>query len=75
MLDAEKLKFLFVVACSTDIDKDGYHTDVGTAKALMRNSEIFQVSILNDKGQVLLQSHRILSAKKITQLILNFKNK
>jgi len=74
-LDAETLGFLIVTACSSEVYKDGYHTDIATAKTLLKDRSEFQVILLDDRGQILSQSSQVLSAKKLKQIILKKREK
>ncbi len=72
-IDAESLRLLFVVACSTEVYKEGYHTDMSKAKEL-EDQKKFKTILLNDHGQILFQCFEILSAKEIKTLIHDWRS-
>lgn len=74
-IDAVELELLYVVACPTEVHKDGYYTDMATAKMLNHSGNKFQITLLDDQGQIFYQTSKGLSSKKITSIILKLKNK
>ena len=50
--EAEDLQLIYVISCSKEEYKDGYHTSIQTAKKLTNQNESFRVRILDGKGNV-----------------------
>lgn len=69
--EAEKLRMLYVVACSSAEYKQGYHTSVETAKNLIDKNVPFRIRLLTEDGHVFNSSDYPLTAEDLKTILKN----
>lgn len=70
-LDAESLRLIYITACSTEEYKDGYHTTIESAKALIKPGAGFRIRLLDNNAGVIFESSELISKEIISQVFLS----
>lgn len=65
----EKLQLLYVVACPSAEDQDGYYVPSSKAKELSTNPRQFSVALIGEGGHVIKRWHRPISLKEIREAL------
>ncbi|MFZ1976703.1 MAG: hypothetical protein WAV76_02000 [Bacteroidota bacterium] len=68
-LESEQLGLLIVVSCVSNKYKDGYHTNIETAKEIEKQINGYKLIILNSKSMVIYQSKNVLSKKRLENIL------
>lgn len=68
-LDGETLQLIFVTACLTKENRDGYYTSIEDSRSLIGKDQSFSIRIIDSKANVIFESRKVISTEKIKSIL------